>query len=45
MLISSFLHPLTGGPGPEVPCDLNKGILVERSCVGAGFPEMGHYVN
>ena len=44
MLISSFLQPFTGGLAQDVPCELSKGILVYHSSMGAGFPEMGHYV-
>ena len=25
--LSSFLQPFTGEPGPEVSCELNRGIL------------------
>ena len=34
MLIPSFLEPFTGGPGQEVSCELNKGILAEHSGMG-----------
>ena len=27
VLLSSFLQPYTGGPGQDVSCKLNKGIL------------------
>ena len=45
MLISSFLQPFTGGPGQNVSCELNKGILAEGLGQEAGSPEMDHYAH
>ena len=38
MLVSSFLQPFTDGPGQDIFCELNKGILVQAW----ESMEMGH---
>ena len=42
MLISSFLQPYIGEQGQNV--SLDNSTLVSHSGRGAGFPEVGHYV-
>ena len=42
VLISSFLQPHIGEQGQKV--SLDNSILVSHSGRGAGFPEVGHYV-
>ena len=41
-VIASFLQPFIDGPGQDVSCDLNRGILVQAW--EAGFLEPGLYV-
>ena len=44
MLISSSLQSFTGGPGPDVSCELNKAFQLKAYYLGGRFPEICHYV-